>query len=281
MKVKDLLKKLAQLLYTVSSFGFKMVKSTNRKEKQGLRASLFWFLSMFAGTSLIMVLGGWLNRNYLPEFLTLSYSIIGMIDLAIFFNIYFFGLRFMVNATPADKSVAKKMLAPFITTPPGDKMDLYLIPSSKKINAIATGILKKNIFITEDALSYLDEDEIHALVAHELGHHNKHHLFKHLIFAIAYYLSGSALLDLVFPTLIVLLLIPFIVGYFFILGLMAIRFEYQSDEFAKKKGYGKPLVRTLEKLASYNRIPLKTSSMYNIFHLHPSISDRIAKLNEI
>ena len=90
----------------------------------------------------------------------------------------------MVKATPADKSLVKKMLAPFITTPPGDKMDLYLIPSSKKINDVATGIPKKNIFITEDGLPYLDED-------------------------------------------------------FFISGLMAIRFEYRSDEFAKKKGYGK------------------------------------------
>lgn len=156
---------------------------------------------------------------------------------------------------------------------------------TRRMNALAAGLSKKYIFITEDALSGLEEKEIRGIFAHEMGHHVHGHLIKVSVLSLVYLLSlayfGNAIkynfIDLSQP------IFEFCSGfsgllYFLIIAKMLRRFERQADAYAKEKGYGPYLATALQKIAEYNKTPLENGILGKLFCFHPSAMSRIKML---
>jgi len=134
------------------------------------------------------------------------------------------------------------------------------------------------LLVTQGLLDILDEEELRAVLAHEMGHVKERHLFFYLIFllgylVLAYPISGVSLFLLLtsdlpltmmiradheFMTLISILstlpLLVLLVFYFrFLFGFFIRNFERQADLYGLSvMGRAYPLISALEKVAFYS-----------------------------
>lgn len=153
------------------------------------------------------------------------------------------------------------------------------------------------------AASGCQNDEVIAVLAHELGHWKLNHVTKNivigqvhmfLIFAAFGYLFNNRSLYQIFgfvdderPVLIGLILIcNYILAMYnalisFGVTVLSRRFEYQADAFAVKLGYAEPMARALVKLNADNLGFPVFDWLYSAWnHSHPSLLHRLARLSE-
>ncbi|MCK5068435.1 MAG: M48 family metallopeptidase [Bacteroidales bacterium] len=185
----------------------------------------------------------------------------------------------------------------------GFKLDnIYVMDGSKrssKANAYFTGLgPKKRIVLFDTLISDLEEEEIVAVLAHEVGHYKKKHTTTGLVLgiiqmAITLYLfslfvgvdsfavalggeEASFHLGLV-AFGILYSPISMLVG----LGTNALsrHNEYQADRFAREKFIADRLVSSLKKLSKNNLSNLTPHPVYVFFHYsHPPLLQRIRAL---
>jgi Zn-dependent protease with chaperone function len=157
------------------------------------------------------------------------------------------------------------------------------------------------LLVTQGLLDILDEEELQAVLAHEMGHVKEHHLFFYLIFLLgylvfAYPISGVSLVllltsnlpqtvvmrtDSQFMTFISILstipLVVLLVIYFrFLFGFFIRNFERQADLYGlsvMSRPY--PLISALEKVAFYSGNIRDVPSWH-----HFSIKERVDFLTE-
>jgi STE24 endopeptidase len=167
-------------------------------------------------------------------------------------------------------------------------------------NAYFTGIGKvKRVVLFDTLLEQLEDNELLAVLAHELGHWKCGHLRKQLIKSqlmilgsclLAFYLLQSNLLpgllgltELSFAAQMLLLMwLSSLVGFFWnpVSSLLSRRQEHQADDFAVELvGSGEPLASGLVKLAKENLSNLFPHPLYVAFYYsHPPLLDRVARL---
>ena len=157
------------------------------------------------------------------------------------------------------------------------------------------------LLVTQGLLDILDDEELRAVLAHEMGHVKEHHLLFYLIFllgyvVLAYPISGFSLLWLLtsdlpmtlmirtdheFMTLISILstlpLLVLLVFYFrFLFGFFIRNFERQADLYGLSvMGRPYPLISALEKVAFYSGNIRDVPSWH-----HFSIKQRVDFLTE-
>ena len=172
-----------------------------------------------------------------------------------------------------------------------------LSEKSKKANAALTGLgATRRIILADTLLDNYSQDEIEAVLAHELGHHVHRHILKSVIIQAGITLFGFWIANAVlhyaidkqhmfetlsdfanFPllalvsTVLSFLLMPLLNAYS--------RFnERQADRYAFKSISGvSPFISAMNKLADQNlaeRAPSKWVEWF--FHSHPAISRRVA-----
>ena len=172
---------------------------------------------------------------------------------------------------------------------------------SKHTNAYFTGLGKsKRIVLFDTLLESHTDDEILAVLAHEIGHWKKRHVLKQLILVEGLSLVGfyvvARLLNwpLLFETFGFSSPFPY-VGLFLVgilispLGIfvqpaesaLSRRFECEADDFSlgllKDAG---PLRSALKRLAADNLANLTPHPFYAWFYYsHPPLAERIARLN--
>ncbi len=171
-----------------------------------------------------------------------------------------------------------------------------LSKTTKKANAAFTGLgHSKRVLLADTLLDNFTDDEILAVVAHELGHFRLRHIWKGLaegtaitfvgLFIVARLhagLSGDEVASLAaLPWLGLLLgVYGFVTGP--ISNNISRRREFAADGFARElMGSGKALASGLERLADLNladRDPHPAVEF--LFHGHPSIKRRVAALGE-
>jgi STE24 endopeptidase len=159
-------------------------------------------------------------------------------------------------------------------------------------NAHVTGHGSSRRVVLLDTLdSILDQAELLAVVAHEIGHIRHGHM---LYYQLCQFLTstiwiglfgfwagrvgidpgtGLALLWLLAP------IVAFLVKPLFS-GLIR-KFEYQADAFAASKGHGVNLGRALIKLLDNNGATYKSDPCFSwIYHTHPLLDERLASLDQ-
>ena len=174
---------------------------------------------------------------------------------------------------------------------------------SRHTNAYFTGIGKtKRIVLFDTLLGSHTEDEILAVLAHEIGHWKKKHLLKQLLILEILSLAGfylvSRLLNwtFIYSTFGFEAAIPY-VGFFLIECLVsplgyfvqplesAISrwFEWEADDYSLGlMGTPEPICGALKRLASDNLSNLLPHPVYAWFYYsHPPLIDRLSRLQEV
>src|SRR5215472_17523552 len=176
-----------------------------------------------------------------------------------------------------------------------------LSAKSKKANAALTGLgSTRRIILADTLLENYSEDEIEAVLAHELGHHVHGHLFKTILVELAVAFLGfwaaNQVLNYVtydrhmFQHLTDFANLPLLVLVFSLLSLVLMparnaysRYtERQADTYCwKSVASVGPYVSAMEKLNRQNLGESHPSRLVEIlFHSHPPISKRIAAAEE-
>lgn len=171
-----------------------------------------------------------------------------------------------------------------------------LSEKSKKANAALTGLgATRRIILADTLLENYSDDEIEAVLAHELGHHVHKHIFKSIVvqavisfagfWAVKWAVSWSTAegwfihkydfanlpLIVLVTTVMSLVLLPFLNAY-------SRTNERQADLYAWKSisSIG-PFITAMNKLAEQNLAERNPSRWVEvIFHSHPPIAKRIA-----
>nr|AMR44688.1 CAAX prenyl protease 1-like protein [Mylabris cichorii] len=186
---------------------------------------------------------------------------------------------------------------------------LYVVEGSKRSshsNAYLCGLFKTKRIVLFDTLlakrdgeSVYKNDEILAILTHELGHWKYNHIIKKMIFIqmnllllfIAfsflfkyppiYYAFGFYDQQPVLIGLIILqyLMIPYNILSSFLMNYLSRKFELQADLFAVELNRGEPLIRALIQMNKDNLgFPIYDDLYSAWHHSHPPLLKRIAIL---
>ncbi len=182
--------------------------------------------------------------------------------------------------------------------------DIFVIDGSKrstKANAYFSGLgSEKRITLYDTLIKDLSDEEIVAVLAHEVGHYKKRHVIINLILSVA--LTGVTLwflsLFIANPLLSEALkveipsfhigLITFGILYSpiseitgLIMNMVSRAFEYQADNYAKDTYNRDALISSLKKLSKNNFSNLTPHpAMVFIHYSHPTLLQRIKNLKE-
>ncbi|KAI4601963.1 hypothetical protein KJ359_010829 [Pestalotiopsis sp. 9143b] len=182
--------------------------------------------------------------------------------------------------------------------------ELFVIDGSKRSahsNAYFFGLpWKKHIVIYDTLIEKSKEEEVTAVLAHELGHWSLGHttsLFgisqAHVLYIFTLFSvfinNASLYADFGF-----VLERPIIIGFLLFsdalapmdliiklgMNIISRKFEFQADDFARNLGYKKELAASLIKLQIQNLSTMDADWMYASYHFsHPILSERLKALD--
>jgi STE24 endopeptidase len=175
-----------------------------------------------------------------------------------------------------------------------------LSEKSNKANAALTGMgSTRRIILSDTLLQNYSEDEIEAILAHELGHHVHKHILKAIFTQVAITFFGFWLINLVlrfviaknwfpvlnprlydFANLPLIVLVATVLGFVLMPALNAIsrHHERQADRYAWENTPAiAPFISSMQKLADQNLAEREPNKVIEwLFHSHPSIGKRVA-----
>ncbi len=281
------------------------------EEKFGFNKSTkkLFFIDKLKGWLITMVLGGailgiiicffnWAGNN----FWIYTWALIAIISLLM--NLFYSKLIVPLfnKQTPLEDGKLKAEIEHYAQKVGFELKNIFVIDGSKrstKANAYFSGFGKeKRVTLYDTLINDLEEDEIVAVLAHEVGHYKKKHIIFNLISSIL--LTGFTLfiLSLFINTPEVSLaigvtkpsfhaaLIGFGILYSpiseftgLIMNYMSRKFEYQADDFAKNTFAASPLISSLKKLSKNSLSNLTPHPAYVFMHYsHPPLIARIKNL---
>lgn len=162
--------------------------------------------------------------------------------------------------------------------------------TSKMANALVSGIAPRfrYVFLTDYLLDEFEDDEVEAVLAHEIGHGKGRHLILKA--------GAAVLLSLVFAALLLGIAVAglldqagpvaFVVGVplgllilvLIVHGSLGIILERRADDYAAQAVGLDPMIRALEKLADLNLTKRRTGFAWNLLTQHPGIEQRVERL---
>ncbi len=179
---------------------------------------------------------------------------------------------------------------------------IFIMDGSKRSghgNAYFTGLgNNKRIVFYDTLVNSLDDEELEAILAHELGHFKCKHTIKMLIATAIMSLVSFAILGWLIdqpwfynglgvkqPSHAAALLLFMLVSSSFTFFMQPIsayfqrKFEFEADNFASAHAKAEKLISSLVKLYEENASTLTPDPLYSAFHYsHPPAAIRIANL---
>jgi STE24 endopeptidase len=180
--------------------------------------------------------------------------------------------------------------------------NIFVIDGSKrstKANAYFSGFgREKRVTLFDTLINDLEEDEIVAVLAHEVGHYKRNHIIFNIVSSIL--LTGFTLFVLSLfinnPEVSMAIgvsqpsfhaaLIGFGILYSpiseitgLVMNYLSRKFEYQADDYAKNTFAALPLITSLKKLSKNSLSNLTPHPAYVFMHYsHPPLIERIKNL---
>jgi len=179
---------------------------------------------------------------------------------------------------------------------------LFVMDGSKRSshgNAYFTGFgAAKRIVLFDTLVSRLAAPEVEAVLAHELGHFSRHHIWKRMILgslvslALLWILGGLMARDWFYPALgasspstAMALILFFMIAPAFTFALQPLaslysrRHEFEADAYAARHADAGDLVRALVKLYEDNAATLTPDPLHSaVYDSHPPAVQRISRL---
>jgi len=281
------------------------------EEKFGFNKStkkLFW-TDKIKGWIMMMILGGgilsliiWFFQWAGTNFWIYAWALIAFFSL--FMNLFYSKLIVPLfnKQTPLAEGSLKSKIEAYAKNVGFELKNIFVIDGSKrstKANAYFSGFGKeKRITLYDTLINDLEEDEIVAVLAHEVGHYKRKHIIFNLsasvlltgftLFILSIFINNpevSLAIGVSQPSFHAALIgfgilyspISEITGL--IMNAMSRKFEYQADDFAKKTFAPKPLITSLKKLSKNSLSNLTPHPAYVFMHYsHPTLMSRIENL---
>jgi len=298
----------------IISIPFSLYKTFIIEEKFGFNkvTKKIFFLDKIKGLLMTIILGGsilsiitWFYEFTGNYFWIYSWLLISAFS--IFLNMFYSKLIVPLfnKQTILEEGDLKNDIIKYVNSVGFKAHDIYVLNGSKrstKANAYFSGFgNQKRITLYDTLINDLENDEIVAVLAHEVGHYKRKHILYNLTLSII--LTGFALfvLSLFIKTPVLSLalgvslpsfhigLIAFgilyspvsqILGIF--MNYMSRKFEYQADNYAKNTFSASPLISSLKKLSKNSLSNLTPHYLYVFFHFsHPTLLERIKNLKKI
>lgn len=281
------------------------------EEKFGFNTSTkkLFFLDKLKGWAMMTIIGGillaiiiWFFEWAGSNFWIYTWILVAVFSLIM--NLFYSRLIVPLfnKQTPLEEGTLKSKIENYAQQVGFELQNIFVIDGSKrstKANAYFSGFGKeKRVTLYDTLINDLNEDEIVAVLAHEVGHYKRKHIVFNLFASIA--LTGLTLfvLSLFINTPEVSLaigvntpsfhaaLIGFGILYSpiseitgLVMNYMSRKFEYQADDYAKNTFASTPLITSLKKLSKNSLSNLTPHPAYVFMHYsHPPLIDRIKNL---
>lgn len=212
-----------------------------------------------------------------------------LIGIAAYNLAYPYLLRLSLSAKPLKDEGRKAEIEKFLHKHEMKRVQVFEWPTtdSKVANALVCGLIYKQVFVASYLLENLSLDEVNAILAHEIGHIRRFHLWiKAVLFvaAIPLFLGLTSLMDqaeasgfhIPIPVGVVFIL-ALLLGYlWFVSSYVSRKLERDADEYVLKMGIpAKVLIAALTKLAELNHSVLSIHRFIEKLQTHPSFEHRI------
>ena len=260
-----------------------------------------WFIALVVG---IPVLGliTWIYYKTGQMFWIYAWGVITLFS--VFMNLFYSELIVPLfnKQTPLQEGSLRSEIESFARKTGFKLRNIYLIDGSKrstKANAYFSGFgPKKRIVLFDTLLKELTEEEIVAVLAHEIGHYKKKHVIRSLVFSV--FLTGfmlflfslvvnspglSRALGAEVPSfhlgLIVfgILYSPLSLLIGLISNYISRKNEFEADNFVRNNYRPEVLAQALKKLSVKNLSNMVPHPAYVFFHYsHPPLLSRLEKL---
>lgn len=261
-----------------------------------------WLMGAIIGGILLAVII-WFYESTGEYFWLYAWGIITVFT--VFINLFYAKLIVPLfnKQTPLEVSTLRSEIERYASKVGFTLDKIFVIDGSKrstKANAYFSGFgSEKRVTLYDTLIHDLDEDEIVAVLAHEVGHYKRNHIIINLVAAI--FSTGFTLwllsLFIGNPLLSEALnisqpsfhigIVAFGVLYVPISGVTGLlmkylsrKFEYQADDYAKNTYAAKPLISGLKKLSKNSLSNLTPHPLYVFAHYsHPTLLQRFRNLN--
>ncbi len=204
--------------------------------------------------------------------------------------------------TPMEEGSLKERIQGLLARCGFNSQGIFIMDGSKRSghgNAYFTGLgNNKRIVFFDTLVESLDEEELEAVLAHELGHFKRKHVIKMLCASSVMSLIGLAVLGWLInqpwfyaglgvqqtsnaAALLLFMLVSPVFTFFMqpISAYFQRKFEFEADDFAAANAKAAKMISGLVKLYEENASTLTPDPLYSAFHYsHPPAAIRIAHL---
>jgi STE24 endopeptidase len=297
----------------VLSLPFSFYSTFVIEEKYGFNKTntTTFFLDKLKGWAMTAIVGGgllaliiWFYQRTERDFWLYAWGLVTVFT--IFTNLFYARLIVPLfnKQSPLEEGSLRSKIEAYAQTVDFSLTNIFVIDGSKrstKANASFSGFgSEKRITLYDTLISDLEDDEIIAVLAHEVGHYKRKHIVYNLFSSILltgftfWLLSqfiGSETLSKALgasePSFHIglvafgILYSPISEVTGLLMNLLSRKFEYQADDFAKETYAGAPLISALKKLSKNNFSNLTPHPAYVFMNYsHPTMMERFKNLKK-
>ena len=281
------------------------------EEKFGFNKSSrkLFFLDKIKGWGMLAVLGGgmlagiiWFFEWAGTSFWLYAWGLIALFSIVM--NLFYSRLIVPLfnKQTPLEDGPLKDKIQGYARKVGFELKNIFVIDGSKrttKANAYFSGFGKeKRVTLYDTLINELNENEIVAVLAHEVGHYKKNHIVVNLTTSILVTGITLYLLSLFVNNPEVAMAIGVkipsfhaaLIGFGILyspiseltglaMNYLSRKFEYEADNYAKETYEATPLISSLKKLSRNSLSNLTPHPAYVFMHYsHPPLIDRVRNL---
>lgn len=271
-----------------------------------------YILDKLKGIVMSTILGGgilaliiWFYQQTQEQFWLYAWGVVTLFTLVM--NLFYAKLIVPLfnKQTPLEDGSLREKISDYSKSVGFSLKNIFVIDGSKrstKANAYFSGFgSEKRITLYDTLINDLEEEEIVAVLAHEVGHYKRHHIIFNLVtsigltgfmlFILSVFISNPILsnaLGVETPSFHVGLIafgmlyspISEVIGL--AMNYISRKFEYQADDYARTTYKAEPLISSLKKLSKNSLSNLTPHPSYVVAHYsHPTLLNRIKHLRKI
>lgn len=270
-----------------------------------------FILDKLKGLLMTIILGGsmlaliiWFYQHTQDLFWLYTWGIVTVFT--VFMNMFYSKLIVPLfnKQTPLQDGNLRDQISAYAESVGFNLKKIFIIDGSKrstKANAYFSGFgSEKRVTLYDTLVDKLDEEEIVAVLAHEVGHYKRNHIIFNLVTSIlltglTLYILSIFISNPILSNALGVKIASFHVGLIafgllyspisevtgLIMNQFSRKFEYEADDYAKSTYKAEPLMTSLKKLSKSSLSNLTPHPAYVWMHYsHPTLLERVKNLRK-